>query len=77
MPHTNKKCMQASEGDRGQRVSIEERAQGGPQSNTKCMRQGKGQVKKNNAKHENNEKAGKKEGECTCVPAPKHSNMRA
>ena len=37
-----------------------ERSQGAPQSNTKCMQQGKGQVKKNSAKHENNEKAGKK-----------------
>ena len=77
MPRTNKKCVQASEGDRGQRVSIEERTQGALQSNTKCMRQGKGQVEKKNAKHENNENAGKKEGECTYVPAPKHSNMRA
>ena len=41
----------------------EERSQGAPQSNTKCMRQGKGQVKKKSAKDENNEKAGKKEDE--------------
>ena len=41
----------------------EERSQGAPQSNTKCMRQGKGQVKKKSAKHENNEEAGKEEDE--------------
>ena len=70
MPETNKKCVQASEGDRGQRESVEERTQGAPQSNTKSVRQGKGKgnkgtrqdmVTKKNAKHENNEKAGKKE----------------
>ena len=38
---TNKHCVQASEGDRGQRASIKERTQGAPQSNTKCMQQGK------------------------------------
>ena len=70
MPQTNKKCVQASEGDRGQRVSVEERTQGAPQSSTNGVRQGKGEgnkgtrpdmVTKKNAQHENNEKARKKE----------------
>ena len=77
MPQTNKTCLQTREGDRGQRVSVEVRTQGAPQSNTKGERQGEGKgnkgtrpdkVTKKNAKHENNEKAGKKE---MCVP--KHS----
>ena len=70
MPQTNKKYVQAIEGDRGQRVSVEERTQGAPQSNTKGVRQGKGKGNKGTrpdmgtkkkAKHENSEKAGKKE----------------
>ena len=32
---------------------------------------------KKSAQQENNENAGKKEGESTCVPASKRSNMRA
>ena len=78
MPQTNKTCVQTREGDRGQRVSVEERTQGVPQSNTKGERQRKGKgnrvtrqdtVTKKNAMHNNKEKAGTK-GMYVC-PRPK------